>query len=234
MTVASKVARGPGDLALQDVTAETRRRIEKTRMRRTLRRGAKLWSRGDTCEHVTIVEEGLVRVGRAGPDGNFSVLGLFGPGDAVGLAAALEPTTRYPADAAVVSASARISRVSASEVRSAMASDPALAAELQRALLHHTRVILAKISVTGAGSVRARLATLFMQLADRFGVEREADGRTTLALALTRVTLAGFVEARVETVIRTLSSWRRDDVLRSADGCLVLDYAALAAIAAAG
>ena len=55
-----------------------------------------------------------------------------------------------------------------------------------------------------------------------------------IRFVLSRSTLAGFVEARVETVIRTLSVWKRTGVLRTTGGGFDVDYAALVAISSAG
>jgi CRP/FNR family transcriptional regulator len=216
-----------------EVGAPSLRSIEASRTHRQLRDGERIWWMGDLAEHVTLIDEGLVQIVRTGASGELSMIGMFGPGDTIGLTAALEGGL-YPADAVVISSRAEIVRVSATEVRAALATDPALAASLQRALLEHTKIVLTKVSVVSAGSVAARLATLFEHLADRFGTKDSAGGMTRVDIVLTRATVAAFVDARVETVIRALSEWRSADVFRTTDRGFEIDRAALAAIAVAG
>jgi len=209
------------------------RAIEVSLTHRQLRAGERIWWLGDLSEHVTLVDKGLVQIVRTGASGEPSLIGLFGPGEPVGLPAALEGA-RYPADAVVLSSQAAITRVSAKEVRAAMATDPALAGALQRALLAHTKILLTKIAVVSAGSIAARLATLFAHLAERYGTAEVAGTMTHVDIMLTRATVASFVDARVETVIRTLSEWRSSDIVRTTDHGFEVDGAALRAIALAG
>jgi CRP-like cAMP-binding protein len=218
---------------LERMSVLSHRRSEASLVRRSLRAGENLWWMGDRAEYVTCVERGLVQVVRSGAGGEISVLGLFGSGDTVGLPAALDGAT-YPADAVVMSSTAEIVRVAASEVRGAMTTDLVLSTAVQRALLDHTRVMMTKISVVSAGSIAARLATLFVHLAERFGTAGSTEGLTNVGVVLTRATLAGFVDARVETVIRALSTWRASDILRTTDAGFEIDRAALATISLGG
>lgn len=208
-------------------------RIEASLSRRTLRSGENVWWMGDPAVHVTIVERGLVKIARPGAHGTASIIGLFGPREPIGLPAAMEGTT-YPADSVVISATAQIVQVSAAVVRQEASADREIASALQNAFLAHTRILLAKIEVTSAGSVEQRLATLLLRLGDRFGEAGKQAERIAVPVALTRATLAGIVNARVETVIRTLSVWRASNIWQSTDDGFDFDRAALHAISLQG
>lgn len=220
-------------LHFEGIGEALRRCVAASLTRRRFARGEHLWCAGDPADHVTVLERGLVQVARTASGGKTSVVGLFGPGDPVGLSAALSERMAYPADGVVLSDFVDVLRVRAHVVRTAMAEDRLLAATLEKALIAHSSVLLAKVAVVGAGSVQARLATLFLHLADRFGAARDGRERVALELELSRSTLAGFVEARVETVIRALSVWRRSGVVRTTESGFDIDYPAMVAIIAA-
>jgi len=59
--------------------------------------------------------------------------------------------------------------------------------------------------------VPARIASLFLSLAERMGHETP-DG-TEIPLALSRQEIAGFVGTTVESAIRVMSKWNREGLL---------------------
>lgn len=61
-------------------------------------------------------------------------------------------------------------------------------------------------------SVEARTAGALLKLAEDYGDERD-DGRLLITLRMKRHELAGYVGATMESVIRTLSAWRRDHTI---------------------
>lgn len=208
-------------------------RIENSLSRRTLRSGENLWWMGDPAVHLTLIEGGLLKLAQPGARGSSSIIGLFGPREPIGLPAAIEATA-YIADSIVISSTAQIVQVSAAVVRQEAIADRGLASAVQKALLAHVRILLSKIEVTSAGAVEQRLATLLLRLGDRFGEGTKEPGRVALPVTLTRATLAGLIDARVETVIRTFSIWRSSEICRSTDDGFDLDRAALGAISQQG
>lgn len=216
----------------EQVDAETVARLERVATGRAYRSGHWLWHAGDRGDCITVIDSGLVEISRSAPNGDRSVLGLFGPQEPVGLVAVLDGEP-YPADACVLSAHAFVFRIPVAEVHAAAFEDPRFGAALRRDLTAHSHALLAKIDVVAAGSVAARLATLLAYLAERFG--RHVDERrVVLTLPLTRLTLASTIDARVETVIRIMSSWKKSGIVRAARGVMDLDPKAIAEIAARG
>jgi CRP-like cAMP-binding protein len=173
-----------------------------------------------------------VQIVRSAPSGERVTLGIFGPRESVGDVAVLEGGS-YPADAVAISPTLEILRLPAAPVLAACETDPALARAMQRSLLEHTRALRSKIDVLSAGSVAARLATLLLFLADRFGDEL-ADGATLVPVPLSRGALASLVSARVETVIRTMSQWQKSAVVRSTAEGFELDLVLLHALTERG
>ena len=86
---------------------------------------------------------------------------------------------------------------------------------------------MAKIDVLSAGSVEARLATLLVQLDERFGDEFE-DGTTRVPVALSRQELADLVATSFETAIRSMTKWEREGIVETTNqGFSILNRAEL-------
>jgi CRP/FNR family transcriptional regulator len=76
------------------------------------------------------------------------------------------------------------------------------------------------------GRVEARFARLFVKLADQIG--KAERGGVFIAMPLTRQELADLTGTTVETSIRIMSRWQKDEVIHTEkDGFVVLDRAAL-------
>jgi CRP-like cAMP-binding protein len=181
----------------------------------TLKEGGQLWHAGDTAHHFTVIQRGLVQIERRMPSGEPAIVGVFGPRESVGDAAALAGAP-YPAAAVAASERVEVVQIPRDVIVHAMQRDAALAGAVQTALLEHTQALTAKIDIVSAGSVPARLATLLLHLAERFGDETE-DGLLAIPVSLSRVALSRLVSARVETVIRALSAWNKSGLVHTTD-----------------
>jgi CRP/FNR family transcriptional regulator len=81
--------------------------------------------------------------------------------------------------------------------------------------------------------VESRFARLFLKLADQMG--RQDRGGLFVPMALSRQELADLTGTTIETCIRIMSKWNKDDVLHTEkDGFVILDRAALEELAAHG
>jgi CRP/FNR family transcriptional regulator len=104
--------------------------------------------------------------------------------------------------------------------------DPAIV----RGLLSGLTIRLAELTrrlaeLTGA-RVDARFARLFLKLCDQIG--RPERGGVFVAMPLSRQELADLTGTTIETTIRIMSRWQKDDVLHTAkDGFVVIDRNAL-------
>lgn len=169
--------------------------------------GKRLWLTGEPAEEFCVIQAGLMEVQRLNADGDAVTLGLFGPGDAIGISAVLDRCP-YPADALTLTASAEVLRVAAAPVLALLEHNAALALAMNRALLEHTDILRAKIDIVSAGSVPCRIAALVLYLAERFGEPH--DGLAILVgVDLTREQIGQIVGARPETVIRIMSRWHK-------------------------
>lgn len=168
--------------------------------------GASLWRAGEPASRFAVIAKGIVAIRRLTAAGDAIVLGLFGPGDAIGLSAALarEP---FPADA-VALAPVAVHWIPAAPLAAALPASPALRDAVDHALLMHTHALRDKIDIVSAGTVPRRLAALFLHLARRFGTPSRSGG-VTIGVGLTREQIGQLVSARTETVVRVLGRWQR-------------------------
>ena len=175
-----------------------------------------VWRQGDPASYFVVVQHGLIAIRRASAGGEDALIGIFGAREAIGVPAALEQG-RFLGDAVVISECATVLQIRAALVLQALEHDPQMAMSVNAALLAHTRRLLEKIDVMSAGPVARRLASLFLNLSDRFG-EEDRSGALLLPIPISRVRLATLVGARPETVIRVLATWRRRKLLEDDAG----------------
>lgn len=185
-----------------------------------LKHGEQLWQRRAPAEHFHVVLRGVLELQRAALGGDSTLVALFGPGESPAIPAALEQRP-YVADAFAATSTLEILRVRARPMLDLLPESAPLANAVCRALLDHCRLIHAKVDVLAAGTVPRRLAACLLDLTDRFGDEQE-DGSHAVPFLLSRHQLATYVCARVETVIRVMSSWQKQRiVLTSKDGFVI-------------
>ena len=203
LLASSRLLRGSGETFVRAVA-------EQATLLRFVR-GERVWARGTPAEHFHQVTRGVLELRRATAGREATLIAFFGPSEYPAVPVALE-RRRYIADAYATTAELEILRIPAEPILARLLEDLALATAMQRMLLDHARLLHAKIDVLTAGSVPRRIAVFLLDLAERFGDER-SDGSTAIPLALSRAQIASYVDARVETVIRCFSAWRREGLL---------------------
>lgn len=174
-------------------------------------RGERVWTRGTPAEYFYQVTRGVLELRRAAVGREPTLIAFFGPSELPAIPVTLE-RKRTIADAHATTNELELLRIPAAPVLERLPGDPALLTAMQRLLLDHARLLHAKIDVLTAGPVPRRIALFLLDLAERFGDERD-DGSTAIPLSLSRAQIASYVDARVETVIRCFSAWRREGLL---------------------
>jgi CRP-like cAMP-binding protein len=185
-----------------------------------LKHGEQLWQRGTPAEHVHVVLRGVLELQRTALGSESTLVALFGPGESPAMPVALEQRP-YIADSFAATPILEVLRVRARPLLDLLPVNAPLANAFNRALLDHCRLIHAKVDVLAAGTVSRRVAACVLDLTDRFGDEQE-DGSYAVPFLLSRQQLATYVCARVETVIRVMSSWQKQGlVLTQRDGFVI-------------
>jgi CRP-like cAMP-binding protein len=196
----------------------------------TLRRKQMVWSVGDEADRVFFVRSGIVKVSRVTGEGREltlqfhtkdDVLGesaIFAPGPREHLAEAYEDTIIYA--------------VPRDDLLAVMRRNPELAIRLGKAVAARRRNLERRVGDLLFKTAHARLANLFLDLIDDFGV-RDSRG-VIVNLKLTHREMASLIGATRETVSFAILDMRRDGLVQTeAKRVIITDEDALRALAAA-
>ena len=155
------------------------------------------------------------------------ILGLFGPGEPVGAVAVFEGK-RFPASAVALEPST-VLRVPERAFFATIDAHPEMTRSLLQGLMARQFEITRRLADLSA-PVERRIARLLLTLASRLG--RPGEGRVEIPLALSRQEIAELTGTTVETAIRVMSRWGKEDlVVTTPDGFVVKDETALRQIA---
>ena len=191
-------------------------------------RGDVVFHEGDASDMFFIVLTGRIKVFKNGPDGHDIILEMFGPGGPLGAVATYE-SRPYPASAAPVEPSSCL-LIPRGAFFDLLERHPTFVRGLLGSLSLRLVELTTRLSELTGGRIEARFARLFLKLADQLG---KPDGAATFVpLTLTRQELADLVGTTIETSIRTMSRWHKDEILLTGpDGFRLLDRAALESLA---
>lgn len=174
---------------------------------RTFHAGEYLWRRKEPAQRVVFLETGFVKAARRNREGASRTYALFGPGDSLGVFA-IWAGMEYPTDAVALNEGLAAICVESGAIAKLAEKYPPLAIRLRSELIHFTDAFINKIEVVSAGTVPQRVAVLMMQLTERYGSAKKGV-QARLPVALTLEQISEIVGARLETVARVFSSWRR-------------------------
>ncbi len=169
--------------------------------------GTWLWRRGDPCLQALFIEGGLAITSRRVREDVDRTYGLYGPGDSLGIHA-IWAGMRYPTDAQVLNHPLTALCLDTSALLRCAEREPELAGPLRVEIGHFTDAFIRKIDVVSAGAVQHRLATLLAALIERHGVAT-GDNAACLPYKLTLAQIGGIADARIETVARVFSQWKK-------------------------
>jgi len=187
---------------------------------RRLEREEALWLAGTPTTHFSVIYSGLLKIAKPLPNGREAIMGLFGPRESVGDIAIIQGHT-FPASAIVCSETAVVLRIPREVVLEQMHKWPGLAISMNSAIADRVQTLQAKVQILSAGGVEARLASLLLDLAERFGDELD-DTTLVIPLALPRQDLANLVSTTFETTVRVMSKWQKSGwVETTPDGFLI-------------
>src|SRR5262245_8107598 len=210
------------------VTAEDRQQVAAVASTRQFDKGATLFVEGDASELLYTVITGRVKVFKMTPRGTDVILELFGPGDPVGAVAVYE-SRPYPASAVALEPTSCLV-IPRQSFFTLLETHPTMVRGLLVGLNHRLVELTNRLSELSGGRVEARLARFFVKLATDMGQHRPEG--TFIPLVLSRQELADMIGTTIETSIRIMSRWGKQDLLRTEkDGFMVVDRQALEEIA---
>jgi len=210
------------------LTADDRQRLSSVSSVRTFDKGASIFNEGDPSDVMYTVLTGRVKVFKTTARGTDVILELFGPGDPVGAVAVYE-SRPYPASAVALDPTSCLA-IPSQAFFSLLERYPTMVRGLLVGLTHRLVELTNRLTELSGGRIEGRLARFFLKLATDIGQRRE-DG-VFIPLALSRQELADMTGTTIETSIRIMSRWGKDDVVRTEkDGFVLANRSVLEALA---
>lgn len=168
-----------------------------------------LWKCGDSGEYFVCIASGLIEISKPSEQGKEHAMGIFGPSDLIGMTAFLKKCP-FPGSAkSIAPDSVAIKFYLRHQIQRGGTQTEEISAWIREMFLLHEQILRDKIDILTAESIEYRILEFLLHLRRRFGVN---EGRTkcTIPLALSKNQVAKIVDARAETVYRTLTSWQKE------------------------
>ncbi len=209
------------------LTPEDRRRLAAVATVKTFEKGAFVFNEGDPSDMMYTVVTGRVKVFKVTPRGTDVILEIFGPGDPVGAVAVYE-SRPYPASAVALEPTTCM-LVPRRDFFSLLESYPTMVRGLLVGLTHRIVELTNRIMELSGGRIEARLARFFLKLATDMGQPR--GGGVFIGMPLSRQELADMTGTTIETCIRIMSRWGKQDIVRTEkDGFTIVSRETLESI----
>ncbi len=191
-----------------------------------LRDGESLFRAGDVGDGCYRIQTGLVKIVVASQQGEERIISLLGPNAIVGELSMIDGRPRSASVIAI--ADCLLSFVSRARFQKYTEAHPELTSYLVRTLARRLREADDALAAATFLSVKGRLARALLSLAEHVG-EENGGGGIQLRHKISQSDLAAMAGVARENVSRTMSEWRkRDIVTRSSDYYCINDPRALA------
>jgi len=211
------------------LTPELRARVGAVAHLKDHDRGDLIFAEGDPSHSFIAIVSGRVKVFKSTPAGKEIILEIFGAGDPLGAVAGYEGAP-FMASALALEPT----QVLAIEQRAflqLLEENPAFVRGLLSGLTIRLAELTRRLAELSGARVEARFARLFLKLCEQIG--RNERGGVFVPMPLSRQELADLTGTTIETAIRIMSRWQKEDVLHTEkDGFVVMDRASLDAAAA--
>src|SRR5215469_918232 len=191
-----------------------------------LRDGEVLFRAGDVGDGCYRIQAGLVKVVVISQRGEDRIISLLGPGAIVGELSMIDGGRRSASVVAIADCS--LSFLSRAKFQTCIEAHPELTSYLMKTLARRLREADKTVAATTFLTVEQRLARALLGLAEYVG-EKDGGGRIQLRLKISQGDLAAMAGVARESVSRTMSEWRKRDVVtRSSNYYCINDPKALA------
>jgi CRP/FNR family transcriptional regulator, nitrogen oxide reductase regulator len=206
------------------VAADDRQRLTGVAHLKAYPRSTILFREGDPSDAFYTVVSGRVKIFKTLPSGKEVILEIFGTGDPLGAIAAYEGRP-FPASALAIEDTSCLVLPRAAFF-ALLEQHPSLVRGLLSGMTQRLVELTNRLAELSGGRIEARLARLFLKLADNSG--RPERGGVFVAMPLSRQELADLTGTTIETCIRIMSRWGKQHVLvTEKNGFLIADQPAL-------
>jgi CRP-like cAMP-binding protein len=210
------------------LSAEDRQRLGVVSVAKRYSRGEAIFEEGSPSDFFYTIASGRVKVFKMTPTGKDVILEIFGAGDPFGAVAVYEGRP-FPASAVALEETVCL-LVPRQDFFGLLERHPSLVRGLLLGLTHRLIELTNRMAELTGGRVEPRFARLFLKLADEAG--RWAPDGVFIAMPLSRQELADLTGTTIETCIRIMSRWGKQETVRTErDGFTVVDRKALEILA---
>jgi CRP/FNR family transcriptional regulator len=191
-------------------------------------RGDMIFEQGTPSDAFYTIASGRVKIFKMMPTGKDIILEVFGAGDPLGAVAAYDGRP-FPASAMALEDTTCV-LIPRASFFTLLEQHPSLVRGLMLGLTVRLVELTNRLAELSGGRIEPRFARLFVKLAGEMG--RAERGGTFIPLALSRQELADMTGTTIETCIRIMSRWGKQEIVRTdKDGFVILDRKALDSVA---
>ncbi len=177
---------------------------------RSFSAGEIVFSEGDPCAGMYVVESGQIRIYKTSPGGREQVLSIEGPGGSVAELPVFDGGN-YPASVSALSDSSLLF-IGKNEFHALCLAHPEVALKVLRVIGSRLRKLVGIIEELSFTTVRHRLAALLVKLAHSEG--NRVDGEIEISLPASNQELAAQIGTVRELVSRNLSRFQSEKLIR--------------------
>src|SRR5262245_5280221 len=204
-----------------------RRTIAEVATVKSFHRGDTIFEQDSSSDAFYAIASGRVKIFKMMPNGKDLILEVFGPGDPLGAVAAYMGRP-FPASASALEDTTCVVIPRPAFFR-LLEQNPSLVRGLLLGLTTRLVELTNRLAEMTGGRIEPRFARLFLKLADQMG--RADRGGLLIPLALSRQELADMTGTTIETCIRIMSRWGKQDIVRTEkDGFVIVDRKGLEAL----
>jgi CRP-like cAMP-binding protein len=191
---------------------------------RAYEKGQTIFEEGEPSDAFFTIASGRVKIFKMLASGKDLILEVFGTGDPLGAVAAYDGRP-FPASAVALEDTTCLV-IPRPEFFKLLEQHPTLVRGLLLGLTHRLVELTNRLAELSGGTIERRFARLFLKLASEMG--RQERGGTFVPLSLSRQELADMTGTTIETCIRIMSRWGKQNIVRTEkDGFVVLNKIAL-------
>ncbi|MDQ3168928.1 MAG: Crp/Fnr family transcriptional regulator [Acidobacteriota bacterium] len=211
------------------LAAEDRATIARAASVRRYVKGDTIFEQDQAADAFYTIASGRVKIFKMLPTGKDMILEVFGAGDPLG-AIAVYDGRPFPASAVALEETVCVT-IPRSVFFSLLEEHPSLVRGLMLGMTVRMVELTNRLAELSGSRIEPRFARLFLKLAAEMG--REERGGTFVPLVLSRQELADMTGTTIETAIRIMSRWGKQDIVRTEkDGFVIMDSARLEAASA--
>ena len=212
----------------QQLAPEDRRRVAQASTVRRYAKGDVIFEQESKAEAFYTIATGRVKIFNVLASGKEMILEVFGRGDPLG-ALATYTGRPFPASAVALEETTCV-QIPRATFFKLLEDHPSLVRGLLIGMTVRLVELTNRLAELSGARIEPRLARLFIKLGREMG--KQDRGGTYIPLVLSRQELADMTGTTIETAIRIMSRWGKEDLVQTdKDGFVILDTAALENIA---